>query len=59
MLPIEEKVTAITGGTSRIGARMAEVFVADGAEVVIAGHPNRTSNGQTGLMSIVEIRRFH
>jgi len=37
MLPLEEKVAVITGGTSGIGARTAEVFVANGAKVVIAG----------------------
>jgi NAD(P)-dependent dehydrogenase (short-subunit alcohol dehydrogenase family) len=37
MLPLEEKVAVITGGTSGIGARAAEVFVANGAKVVIAG----------------------
>jgi NADP-dependent 3-hydroxy acid dehydrogenase YdfG len=29
MLPLRENVAVITGGTSRIGARMAEVFVAN------------------------------
>jgi NAD(P)-dependent dehydrogenase (short-subunit alcohol dehydrogenase family) len=37
MLPLEEKVAVITGGTSGIGARTAEVFVVNGAKVVIAG----------------------
>src|SRR5262249_58918168 len=37
MLPLEGKVAVITGGTSGIGARTAEVFVANGARVVIAG----------------------
>lgn len=31
------KVAVITGGTSGIGARIAEVFVSAGARVVIAG----------------------
>jgi NAD(P)-dependent dehydrogenase (short-subunit alcohol dehydrogenase family) len=37
MLQLEGKVAVITGGTSGIGARTAEVFVAHGASVVIAG----------------------
>lgn len=37
MLPLEGKVSVITGGTSGIGACTAGVFVANGAKVVIAG----------------------
>jgi NAD(P)-dependent dehydrogenase (short-subunit alcohol dehydrogenase family) len=37
MLPLERKVAVITGGTSGIGACTAQVFVANGAKVVIAG----------------------
>jgi len=44
MLPLEGKVAVVTGGTSGIGARTAEVFVANGAKVVIAGR--RHDRGQ-------------
>jgi NAD(P)-dependent dehydrogenase (short-subunit alcohol dehydrogenase family) len=37
MLPLEGKVAVVTGATSGIGASTAEVFVANGAKVVIAG----------------------
>jgi NAD(P)-dependent dehydrogenase (short-subunit alcohol dehydrogenase family) len=36
-LRLQDKVCIITGGTSGIGQRTAEVFVAEGATVVIAG----------------------
>jgi len=44
MLPLEGKVAVITGATSGIGARTAEVFVANGAKVVIAGR--RSDRGE-------------
>jgi len=34
---LEGKVAVITGATSGIGLRTAEVFVAEGAKIVIAG----------------------
>lgn len=37
MMTLTGKVAVITGGTSGIGARAAEVFISEGARVVIAG----------------------
>ena len=34
---LEDKIAVITGGTSGIGERTAEIFVEHGASVVIAG----------------------
>ena len=45
MLPLQGKVAVITGATSGIGARTAEVFIAHGARVVIAGR--RQGRGET------------
>jgi NAD(P)-dependent dehydrogenase (short-subunit alcohol dehydrogenase family) len=36
-LTLEGKVAVVSGGTRGIGARTAEVFIAEGAKVVIAG----------------------
>ena len=41
---LDGKVTVITGATSGIGLRTAEVFVAEGAKVVIAGR--RVAEGE-------------
>lgn len=41
---LEGKITVITGGTSGIGARTAELFASEGARVVIAGR--RVAQGQ-------------
>ena len=42
---LDGKVAVVTGGTSGIGARTAELFVAEGAKVVIAGR--RRDVGET------------
>jgi NAD(P)-dependent dehydrogenase (short-subunit alcohol dehydrogenase family) len=45
---LEGKIAIVTGGTSGIGARTAELFVDEGAMVVVAG---RRSNAGTALAS--------
>jgi len=41
---LEKKVAVITGGTSGIGERTAEIFVEQGAFVVIAGRSSEKGN---------------
>ena len=41
---LEDKVAVITGGTSGIGERTAEIFVEQGASVVIAGRSSEKGN---------------
>jgi NAD(P)-dependent dehydrogenase (short-subunit alcohol dehydrogenase family) len=53
MLPLGEKVAVITGG---MDARMAGVFVANGAKVVIAGRrqfPNGRVTGNPELSDLL------
>ena len=56
MLPLEGKVAVITGGTSGIGARTAQVFVANGARVVIAGR--RQDRGEKLAASLGDAASF-
>lgn len=42
---LDGKVAVISGGTSGIGARAAELFVKEGARVVIAGRRRETGEG--------------
>jgi NAD(P)-dependent dehydrogenase (short-subunit alcohol dehydrogenase family) len=56
MLQLEGKVAVITGGTSGIGARTAEIFVANGAKAVIAGR--REDRGQKLAQKLGESASF-
>ena len=56
MRTLEDKVAVITGSTSGIGARTAEVFVAEGAKVVIAGR--RQERGEKLARKLGEAASF-
>lgn len=51
---LDGKVAVIAGATSRIGLRTAEVFVAEGAKIVIAGR--RIPEGEA-LKDCVALRK--
>jgi NAD(P)-dependent dehydrogenase (short-subunit alcohol dehydrogenase family) len=53
---VDGKVAVITGATSGIGAKMAEVFVAEGAKVVIAGR--RAVPGQQLAKQLGSVAQF-
>jgi NAD(P)-dependent dehydrogenase (short-subunit alcohol dehydrogenase family) len=53
---LQEKVAVITGSTSGIGARTAELFVAEGARVVIAGR--REERGRRLARTLGEAASF-
>ncbi|WP_329457795.1 SDR family NAD(P)-dependent oxidoreductase [Streptomyces sp. NBC_01497] len=54
---LDGKVSVITGATSGIGARAAEVFAAEGARVVIGGR--RTDEGEALARAIGPAAVFH
>lgn len=53
---LDSKVVVITGATSGIGASAAEVFVADGAKVIIAGR--RAARGQELAKQLASTAHF-
>ena len=57
---LDGKVAVISGGTSGIGARTAEVFVNEGARVVIAGRRREEFGARTdgGISNSLRGRRI-